>query len=165
MRALYRPTFGRARILAEPSGFYQLAGESGNSVPTLDAAILGVTDRIGEISDLVAWLPADPWRWWVRRGAVPVLGEAEIERAAFLDAPLYLFGTPHDWLFNHGKGGYWPSCCVLDWTIDPRVTFSGVRIMAHGEAVARQLEAAQHRHDRPLDIQVAWNEAERAAAA
>jgi hypothetical protein len=52
----------------------------------------------------------------------------------------------------------------LDWTIDPRITFNGVRIMCHGEAVARQLEQAQRRYDRPLDIQVAWNEAECAAA-
>jgi hypothetical protein len=163
VKALYSPQFGRAAILAEPSGYYQPA-ESGTSRPTLDSAILAVADRYGAICDLVAWQPSDPYRWWVRTGSMPVLGEAEIDRAGCLDAPLLLLGTPHDWLLNHGKGGYWPAATVLDWSADPRTFFNGVRIMADGEAVARQLEAAQRRHDRPLDIQVRWSEADRAAA-
>jgi hypothetical protein len=111
MKALYTPRFGSARIIGEPSGFYQLAYKTHevDKSTSSDAVILSVADRTGALADVVAWLPSDPARWWVRTGAMPVLGEAEIDRAAFLDAPLYLFGTPSDWLFNHGKGGYWPS--------------------------------------------------------
>jgi antitoxin (DNA-binding transcriptional repressor) of toxin-antitoxin stability system len=168
MMALYAPKFGRARVIGEPSGFYQPAPalERGSppSASVQDAAILGVADRTGAIADIVAWRPDDPWRWWVRTGAVPVLGEAEIERAAFHDAPLWLFATPSDWLFNHDRRGYWPAACVLDWAVDPCVIFRGIRITAHGETVARKLEQAQRRYDRPLSVQVAMNEAERAAA-
>ena len=53
---------------------------------------------------------------------------------------------------------------MIDWAIDPRIVFSGVRIIAHGAAVARKFEEAQRHYDRPLNIQVAWSEAERAAA-
>ena len=73
MKPIYRPKFGRSQIHAEPAGFYQPVDDAG--VP---AVVLGVADRYGEISDLVAWLPDNPGDWWLRRGALSVLGEAEV---------------------------------------------------------------------------------------
>ena len=48
--------------------------------------------------DLVAWQPANPARWWLRRGAATVLGEQDIDRASCRSLPLHLFPTPMGWL-------------------------------------------------------------------
>lgn len=148
-RPLLVPRFGRSHVVVDKSGFYQ-PHEAG-----APAAILGAADRAGDLVDLVAWHPDQPGRWWVRTGAAAVLGEAEIDRAACLDIPLYLVETPHAWLFNHSPGGRWPAACIIDWSTDPRPLFSGVRLVCHSNRLARRLEEAQRRYDRPLKIAIA----------
>lgn len=159
MRALYLPKFGRGLIHAEPSGLYQPAEDDGDP-----AVLLGVADRYGGLVDLVAWHHDRPSRWWVRRGVCEILGEAEIDRAFSLNLPLYLFETPDGWLFNHGPGGYWPAACVLDWQVDPRPIFSGIRIVCESQELMARLDEAQRRHDRPLNVTAARPGGGRAAA-
>jgi hypothetical protein len=148
LRPLYQPTFGRSLIIGEPAGTYQ---PNPDGAP---AVILGAADRAGELIDLVAWHPHQPGRWWLRTGAAVALGEVEIDRAGFLDLPLLLFATPSAWLWNHDREGRWPAACILDWSADPRLIFTGVKILCDTPALAERLEQAQRRHDRPLRISV-----------
>ena len=51
-------------------------------------------------TDLVAWLPGQPGRWWCAVGAAPALGAAHAINPAtyFGRTPLQLFQTPAEWL-------------------------------------------------------------------
>lgn len=132
---LYAPKFGLVRIAPQRHGLYMPDPHGKKPAIAVD-----VVDNFGEPLDRVAWFHDRPDRWWSRRRSAVVLGEAEVERAIFLDMPLRLFPTPHDWLFNHGPGGYWPACCVLDWFApsDVCIALAGVRIETT-PAIARRL--------------------------
>lgn len=71
-----------------------------------------------EVVDLVAWLPANPGRWWTVLGAATVLGEAfaASPTSGFGGAPLRLHRTPLAWLqagcdgaviLDPNRGGRW----------------------------------------------------------
>lgn len=61
--------------------------------------------------DLVAWHPAEPGRWFARRGAADILNPEAIERSVSMDEPLQVRETPLAWL----QGGM-TGIVVLDWT-------------------------------------------------
>ena len=75
--------------------------------PALHLPIPGID---GRMEDIVAWLPGDPSRWWLRLRIGVILGLEEVERCDFLHEPLHLFWTPADWL-SAGKRG----AVILDW--------------------------------------------------
>ena len=74
----------------------------------------------GEIEDLIAFRPAEPSKWWSRKGVAQWLGSWEIGRRLVTapldidppalssphrtDDPLHVFNTPLEWLRNGGDG-------------------------------------------------------------
>jgi hypothetical protein len=65
------------------------------------------------LADLIAWRPAEPFRWWYRWGCdTPALGDEYVEDAHAL-GPLYCHRTPLDWLCSGCRG-----CVLLDFALD-----------------------------------------------
>ena len=110
------PAFGAACIVTDSQGRYRpdRRGEY--------AAIIGVNDRYGELVDLVAWMPDDSWRWWLRHGdETPVLGARALAISAYDHEPITLHSTPERWLVSGRR-----RACVLTWDADLRGLFEGV---------------------------------------
>ena len=55
-----------------------------------------------EVVDLLAFSPADPSRWWSRRGIVAALGEESLSDLS--DAPVPVWRTPLAWLRSGTTG-------------------------------------------------------------
>ena len=86
------------------------------------AVVIGVEDRDGVLCDLVAWLPEDPGRWWLRHAdEMPILGARELAVAAYFGDPIALYATPEQWLIAGRRGA-----CVLMWDAPLRDLFEGV---------------------------------------
>lgn len=130
--------FGVHGINGSPDGRFELDAAGRKAV------VLNIPGPGAEPTDLVAWFPNDPWKWWLRFGAAAVLGTAAIERAEFLGCPLTLFSTPQAWLFAKGKGA-----CVLRWNIELTLYLGTVdRIVADSPPLAARINAALGRGHR-----------------
>lgn len=119
--AVQLPRFGRAMIQPLASGNYRPSDDGQWAV------ILEVRDRHDELADLVAWLPGDPSRWWLRYGdETPILGARDLAFAADCNQPVTLLPTPEAWLFMHSKPNRRAVVCVLDWGVVVGPLFEGV---------------------------------------
>jgi len=103
--------------------------------------IVEVLDRQGVAYDAIAWRDTDPNVWASRTRCATFLGEAEIERAAVLEVPLFLFRTPARWVLNHQPGGRWPAACVVGWDEPDQIALAlnKVRIVT-SPPIAEKLE-------------------------
>ena len=109
------PSLVIVRIQTRPHGTFR-ASRTGKR-----AATLGVEDRFGNLTDIVAWFTS-PSPWWLRRGdQTPVLGAKALAIAAWDHTPIALHRTPEHWLKFGGEG-----VCILDWGVDLRPLFQGV---------------------------------------
>ena len=101
---------GVARIVPHSCGLFEFhdEGEPAIIVPEGSPEVPGW----GEIDDLIAFKPADPANWWLRRGAVDLLGLYNIVPWR-LDS-LRVCETPLSWLQAGAKG-----ICILDWGLNP----------------------------------------------
>ena len=66
-------------------------------------------DHEREIIDAVAWMPANPCRWWTCRRTGWPLGDDALHHAEFFNEPVVLHPSPLAWLAAGGDG-----VCVLD---------------------------------------------------
>ncbi len=90
--------------------------------------------------DLVAWHPAEPDRWFLRRGTAAILNPEAIERAVFLEEPLFLWESPLQWLQCGMKGSV-----VLDTRADVAFWLGGVRqIYCQSRRLAERIDRALH---------------------
>ncbi|MBT3989752.1 MAG: hypothetical protein HOC57_03510 [Rhodospirillaceae bacterium] len=90
-----------------------------------------------EVSDLVAWLPNKPIRWWLRRGIAPILNPEAIERAVHFELPLSVHRTPYQWLAAHRDG-----IVILDWRSNIPFWLSGVsRILTQDVHLAKKINS------------------------
>jgi len=153
---------GVARIEVGRAGLYQPAD---HGLPVL---ILPCWDRApvrpdGSVAwdavpvDLVAVRTDDPGRWWLRRGAVTLLGEWLLDHALLGDDPIRVYRDPLAWLRAGGDG-----VVVLD--------DAGFDILANLPAglVAEDVEHGQEiraRLSRPLPVPRIFVAADRRAAA
>jgi len=102
------------------------------------ASILPVRGLGGRMEDIVAWVAADPARWWLRRRMAVILGMEAVETADYMREPLLLFDTPLDWL-KAGKRG----AVVLDWKAHlPFWLPCNAPIKCQNERLARKVTAA-----------------------
>ena len=103
-------------------------------------------EALETIGDLVAWHPAEPDKWYMRRGVAAVLNPEAIERAVHFGEPLPLWETPLAWLQN-GMAG----CVVLDWQADLTFHFGNVRqINCQSRRLAGQIDTAlRQQHQMP----------------
>ena len=128
--------FGRARIQPLASGNYRPSDDGKWAV------ILEVRDRHNELADLVAWLPEDVSRWWLRHGdETPLLGARSLVFAADCHEPVTLLPTPEAWLFSHSKPNSHAIVCVLDWGVDLGPLFEGVsQVECDGSELQKRLQ-------------------------
>ena len=90
--------------------------------------ILGVKDRYGEVVDIVGWHPDNPGRWWLRLGdECPILGAKALALAAWYRRTVTLYPTPEAWLYARLRDRDQDAVCILDWSVDLRSLFEGVR--------------------------------------
>jgi hypothetical protein len=124
--------FATIRIRAYSDGIWEPHPNGANAV------VLNVPDATGERFDIVAWFPAHPRTWWLRRGRAVLLGASNIPHAERAGTPLVVQATPARWLAAGGTGA-----CVLDWSADLRVPLGGVAdLVAKSEPHASRLAAA-----------------------
>ncbi len=152
MTGAHLPRFGRAKIQPLASGAYR-PSDAGQW-----AVILEVRDRHNELADLVAWLPNDPARWWLRHGdEAPVLGARALAFAADCHEPVTLLPTPEAWLFAHRERpkldarmtgaevyvGPVAVVCIMDWGVDLAPLFDGVlRVECQGPDLQKRFQRA-----------------------
>jgi hypothetical protein len=90
-------------------------------------------------SDLVAWLPQEPRRWWCRTGLLPVINPSAIDYAAHFRERLAVHASPLSWLKAEGAG-----IVIVSRHIDLRFWLAGVPAVtcetaALGKAIERTL--------------------------
>ena len=93
------------------------------------------------IVDIVAWVPTDPSRLWLRSGYGAALGVDQIENSTMflglVSSPLMLHPTPLAWLCNGCQG-----VCILDWP-RTRLILAGVtQFLCSDPALAKRLTRA-----------------------
>ncbi len=100
-----------------------LTGQDGQPM-----VILGVKDQDGELVDIVAWYPTFPAKWYLRIGdETPILGAHALALAAYYRRSITLYPTPETWLYAWLRDRDQDAVCVLDWDVDLRPLFEGVR--------------------------------------
>jgi hypothetical protein len=72
-------------------------------------------------AELVAWLPDEPGRWWLRSGMLPLLNPIAVEEARCRRLPLWCRSSPLHWLRGAGDG-----VVILDRNADLRLWLGGV---------------------------------------
>lgn len=111
------------------------------------ATVIEIPDGDGIVIDRCAWLAGDPGRWWLQRRVGVILGEPELELAAFTSGELALCATPAAWLRSRAAF----AACVVDWGgFDPVLQFAGLaRVRCDSAALATRLEAIVAQRLRP----------------
>ena len=89
-------------------------------------AYVSISTRGSDVTDLIAWHPANPANWRWRIGDEPFLGIDAFERCWPGDGPLQIHATPLDFLRAGGEG-----LVVLDWNAT-----SDIRRLAMVDAIA-----------------------------
>lgn len=83
-----------------------------DGLPVLVVPVIEHDDKgLSELTDLIAFAPATPARWWWRVGEAFALG---LDQLADL-TPVMVHETPLDWLSSGGRG-----VVILDWDAPPR---------------------------------------------
>ena len=92
-----------------------------------------------EVIDLLAFRPADPHRWWSRRGLVAALGEEALSE--FSDEPVPIWGNPLAWL-RSGATGICPVSGDPGAVRDVLIRLPGIVAMDvnHGRKIQRLLD-------------------------
>ena len=117
-----RPLVGVARIVTSTDELFEFHDEGDPAIIVVE----GEPEVPGwaEVDDLIAFKPGKPGDWWLRRGAVKVLGAYNIAPKApplsGQERPLTIHETPLSWLRAGATG-----ICVLDWTFKPASTLLG----------------------------------------
>ncbi len=152
--------FGVARIETSGSTFqFNDDGKPAVIVPVSDS--YEIDEFEDGLTDLLAFLPDDPSRWWVLRDTMPVLNLEEIERAVpcmGIDEVLTVYETPLSWLQGYRNG-----IVILDWKANLRLWLGGVgRIWCDNESLAERLTNALSEPVRALP-DIRFSEARHAA--
>ena len=138
MNGLHLPHFGRARIQPLASDNYR-PSDAGKW-----AVIMEVRDRHDEIADLVAWLPEDPSRWWLRHfDETPIIGARSLAFAADCHQPAILYPTPEAWLFAQRERSKGAIVCIIDWGVNLTELFAGVsKVECRGSDLQKRFTSA-----------------------
>ena len=141
---------GVSRIEPDADGLYQPNpdGEEAVLVPS------GIrrSEGIGwnEISNLVAFNPSDPGRYWRRIGGEVFLNPEAVRRAEHFNEPLCVTSTPLAWLQGFGEG-----CVILDWCAHIPLHLGGVGVIAcDSKTIAGQIKAAFEGQQRCPEIRL-----------
>ncbi len=103
-----------AWIVPQPDGRYVTSGSGKDGA--IDADVVEIEDRHGEIFDIAAWAHDDPGRWWLRTGHGSIIGADAIERSGEHGTPVYLVTTPRAWIDCRTRG-LMQTACVLQWNV------------------------------------------------
>ncbi len=105
-----RPLIGVGHIVTHSTGLFEFHedGDLALIIAEGEPEVPGWT----EIHDLLAFMPEEPGRWWLRRGAVDLLGAYNI--TPWKLSPTTIHETPVSWLQAGADG-----VCIIDWTRSP----------------------------------------------
>jgi hypothetical protein len=124
------------------------------------AHVLLVRGWDGKLIELVAWKEGEVNRWWLRTGALALLGEDLAELAGIRKEPIHLVETPLAW-FHAVKSGRQDVIAVIDWSADPRLVMTGLNIVC-STAMSKRLRQWHAEHAK-MNFTVSVEGARRAA--
>ena len=127
-----RPLIGVDHIVTHSSGLFEFhpEGDLALIVAEGEPEVPGWT----EVHDLLAFMPEEPGRWWLRRGAVDLLGASNISHWRL--SPLVIHETPLSWLQTAATG-----ICIVDWAFDPLARLVGAgQLLLETPALKRRIE-------------------------
>lgn len=108
-----------------------------------DAMLYPVEDTDWQITNIVAWMPHEPHRWWLRHdNGDHWLGVRDLMMAANFDKPIRIFDTPFDWLMADKKG-----CCPI--TDDAPAELIGMIVDCSDAMFARIKKAVEQAYPMP----------------
>lgn len=127
-----RSLVGVGRIVPNASGLFELHddGEPALIIAEGEPEVPGWA----VLDDLVAVMPDDADRWWLRRGAIDLLGAYNLN--SWTVDPVVLHATPMRWLQGGARG-----FCIIDWQLDPGQLLFGATggLVADSEALRDRL--------------------------
>jgi len=131
-----RPLVGVAAVEIDNHGWFQFAEHGELALIIAD----GVPGLIGweSIDEVVAIRPETQGQWWRATAAVQVFGHGKntdlIDYKTTLGERIRLYESPHSWLRGGGGG-----LVILDWTLDPRDHFEGIKLECETPALAAEV--------------------------
>lgn len=126
--------FGVARVLVERDRFDLADGRDADPAIILPVSDLPNDLPLDGLYDLVAFLPARPDRFYLRRGDAIWLNPFSVEKALSMGLPALLRRTPLSWL-EHGADGAVP----LDWARAAPALLDFASIEGEDEAHVREI--------------------------
>ncbi len=127
-----RALVGVGRIVTHSTGVFEFHedGDLALIIAEGEPEVPGWT----EIHDLLAFMPEEPGRWWLRRGAVDLLGAYNI--TPWRLSALMIHETPLSWLQAGATGA-----CIVDWNCDPADVLLGAgELRAESHSLKAKLE-------------------------
>ena len=133
---------GVASISPLPDGSFDFAdkGDSAVILPVYDSetpAWAPLEQRLDGLFDILAFNPAQPDCWWLRRGQTMLLGSIYIALALREGCALPLYSNPMRWLQADGEG-----VVILDWGMAPALLCDVDQFLVEDVEIGDQLEAA-----------------------
>jgi hypothetical protein len=126
-----RSLYGVGRIIQHTCGLFDFHEDGAEAIVIAE----GTPDLPGWhwLDDLVALIPDQPERWWLRRGQVDLLGSYNLSSHKLDDTRLY--ANPLDWMRNGATG-----ICIVDWRLDPdRLLYGAGKIVTDSHELRRRL--------------------------
>ncbi len=117
--------------------------ENGRSVavlPVYDSATPAwspLEHRFDGLLDLIAFDPARPDCWWLRRGQALLLGSIYVGLAIEADLALPIFANPMSWMKANAEG-----VVVLDWKVAPSLLLDAGEFLAEDVELGNRLDTA-----------------------
>ena len=93
--------------------------------------------RFYGLLDLLAFEPARPDRWWLRRGQAPLLGSIYVGLALEAGCALPVYASPMNWIKANGQG-----LVILNWETGPDLLLDVGEFVAEDVALGNRLAAA-----------------------
>jgi hypothetical protein len=98
------------------------------------AKLFPARDCKGRLIDVVAVELTTQSPWWLRRGRAAFLGEDVLEYSLRRGWPVWLTGTPDEWLAMNGF-----ALCVLNWSVDLYPILSRVQLVVERSDLANYI--------------------------
>ncbi len=127
-----RHLIGVGRIITHDCGLFEFHDDGDPAIIVAE----GEPEVPGwyEVHDLIAFKSEDPKHWWLRRGAVTLLGAYNMTPCKL--GPTMIHQTPLSWLQAGATG-----ICVVDWGFDPlSALLSAGNLVAETHALRARLE-------------------------
>ncbi len=115
-----RHYLGAARVATTKDGLFEFH-DDGDLAWIVPAGRRDQDGVLVDVDDVVAFFRPRPRIWFLRLGAITLLGDEELDLSRWRREPFLLHETPLEYALAGGVGG-----CIVDWRrFDPRQYFDG----------------------------------------